>query len=728
VAVLLSGSAAGVRAQEKADQAFAAGQAEMTAGDPWSARGHFERALREGYPVGPGNRALAEAYLRLDNRLFYARDALERALAADPDDVETWYLLADVNLRLDGGDADQRARLAFHRVFRLDPFHRDAWERWGRLYLDPSDQREVAGIFEARLRRDYEPELALRRIDALFDGGFEAEAWEEIERFRARVKEERYLARLSYFAGVIEAARGDVRDGSAYYFNGIAFARSESDLEPYFEDIRPLLSADELRAWEEGSVKRRRELLLGWWNARDPLPLSDVNERWVEQQRRIRVARETFRWRKPITKEKLVDLGGTNVGLPSIAIRLDGRPLDDRGAFFLRHGEPEDRAQPRTDECGFWHYDRDDLPGGGFAVNFSDGGSAVGASSRSPGIPSGGIFRGNDCTFSTLPTTPKGLQHFAPGAGGLAPWDAPRVENDVLDDAALGLSTDSYAYPYDHRIPLEADPATFSRFRPDSDLSLYFAVPLPDMEVREDRSRYRKGLVIYDARWNEITRWSEEMDAVLTRIPDDGDGKATWYLVDLFRVRILPGTYHFALQVDDLQGEGVGVRKGTLRVPRYSPTGLELSDLVLSAEVVEGGRMPRFERYGRMIVPLPPRRFLRSQPLFLYFEAYNLQRDRVGQMSFRVDYTIRAEELDRSAVERFFGGLKGLVGIREEAESVTLSFERAVPHPGWGIWPEHLSFDTAALPAGRYTLEVEVTDHEFYDRRARRSATFSIVD
>jgi hypothetical protein len=398
--------------------------------------------------------------------------------------------------------------------------------------------------------------------------------------------------------------------------------------------------------------------------------------------------------------------------LPSIAIRLDGRPLDDRGAFYLRHGDPEGRADPGSDECGFWHYDRDELPGGGFAVNFQDG---------------GGVFYGNDCTFSTVPTTPMGLQHFAPGAGGLAPWDRPRVQNETREQAALGLSTDSYAYPLEHRIPLADDPATFSYFRNQTDLTLYFSIPLPDIEVRDARSRYRKGLVLYDAGWNEITRWSEEMDAMLTRVPDD-EGEAAWYLVDLFRVRILPGTYRYALQVEDLQGEGVGVRKGTLRIPRYAPTGLELSDLVLSAEIAESGRRSRFQRYGHTILPLPTGHFLRGQPLYMYFEAYNLQRDDSGQMSFRADYTIRSDRLERSAVERFFGSLSGLVGIREEPQAVTLSFERSMPHGGRPVRPEYLSFDTSELPPGSYTLEVEITDHAFYDRRARRSATFSIVD
>ncbi len=437
----------------------------------------------------------------------------------------------------------------------------------------------------------------------------------------------------------------------------------------------------------------------------------------MEQQRRIRVARESFRWKKPITKEKLVDLGATDLGLPSIAIRLDGRPLDDRGAFYLRHGDPEDSSYPRPDECGFWHYDRDELPGGGFAINFSDGGNSSGP----------GRFLGNDCTFSTLPTTPRGLQHFAPGSGGLAPWDAARVQNRTRAQAALGLSTDSYAYDLERPIDVAADPATFSYFRRETDLALYFAVPLPEIEVRDDRSRYRKGLVLYDAGWNEITRWSEEMDAVLTRVPEE-DGEATWYLVDLFHVWILPGTYHYALQVDDLQGEGVGVRKGVLRVPRYSSTGLELSDLVLSAGIAESGRVNRFERYGHTILPLPPRRFLRNQALYLYFETYNLQRDDAGSMTFRVDYTIRSERLDRSAIEKFFSGLKGLVGVEEEPGVVTLSFERSVPHPGRGVWPEYLSFDTSALAPGLYTLEVEITDHAFYDRTTRKTASFTIVD
>lgn len=702
------------RAQAPGAEEFAQGEAALQAGDAWRARGLFERAVRQGYPAGPGYRAVADAYLALDNRLFYARDALERALAARPDDVAGWYLLADINLQLDGGDADARARRAFHEVFRLDPDYRDAWQRWERLYLDPSDLERAADLLDDHLEAEYDPQLALRRIDVLYDVDDVEGAWQEIERFRRRVKDERYLAELSYYAGVVQAARGEPAAGGAYYFNGIGFARELDDLDPYYRDVDPLLSPAERSRWATLALAERIEFLLGWWNARDPLPFGEVNERWVEQQRRIRVARRLFRWRKPIQKETLTALGGEDLGLPAIEVRLDGRPLDDRGAFFLRHGDPDDRADVGPDECGFWYYDREGLPeDGSIAFNFQRGGA----------------YAGNDCVFTTLPSTGKGLQHFAPGVGGLSQHDRLRVRERTLADLETGLATDSYRFEIPDRIPVDVAPATFAFDRSATELVLYFAVPLPEMEVEGDHSRYRKGLVVYDADWNEVARRMEEIDAVLTRLPEpEGAEGGDWFLVDLFRVQIAPGAYHYALQVEDLQGEGVGVEKGDLRVQRFSPLGLSLSDLVLSAGVIEGGNVPRFRRYGRTIVPLPSQRFLRNQPLYLYLETYNLQPDENGMLDFRIEYTIRARDLDQGAVRRFFGSLADLAGIRSEPEAVTLSFDRQAPLPAGAVWPESVSFDTAALPAGDYTLEVTVIDHAFHDRTAVRSVRFSIGD
>ncbi len=720
LAVLLA--AVPARAQRGADQ-FADGRSALQAGEAWEARGHFERALREGYPPGPGYLALAEAYLALDNRLFDARDALEHALAVDPDNVDALYDLAIVNLRLEGGDADRRAREALHEVFRRDPDYGDAWERWSRMGYAREDDEAVAGILKERLEERYRPELALRRIRVLHEAGRDAEAWDAIEEFRHQVKDDAYLARLSYLAGVVLAGLDRPGEGIQFYFNGLRFARSSEDLAPFYADVEPLVSDSARSAWDDMDLERRRAFLTEWWNARDVLPFEAVNRRWVEQQRRMRVALERFAWKRPVEKERLVELGGRDSGMPAVAIRLHGRPLDDRGAFFLRHGDPEERGGAARDECGFWHYQRPGLPEGSIAVNFEDGGDAP---VSGPGAR--GHFFGGACNFTTIPTTARGREYFAPGVGDLVGNDLLRAQEQALRDFDAGLSTDTQALSLEHPIDVELDPAEFSYYKRDTEVALYFSIPVPAMSFDAHRTRYRKGLVLYDAGWNEITRRSEDMDAVVARLPDEDGDRGEWYLVDLFRVRIQPGRYHYALQVDDLQGDGVGVQRGELRVRRFAPTALELSDLVLSAGIIEGGNVPRFARYGRTVVPMPTHRFLRSQPLYLYFEMYNLQADAARQMHYRVEYTIRARKLDRGAVERFFAGLRGLVGIRQEPESISLTFEREGLHPGRGVWPEYVSFDTGALPAGTYTLEVEVTDHEFYDRVTRATRSFTIVD
>ena len=718
VAALSLGVVGGAAAQERGAQAFAAGQAEMSAGDAWSAREQFERAVREGYPPGPGYRALAEAYLRLDNRLFYAREAIERALDAEPDDVASWYLLADVNLRLDGGDADGRAREAFHEVFRIDPLYEDAFERWGRLYLDPADQKAVADILAERLDREYEPEVALLRIDVLFDGGFFEESRREIERFRSRIKEERYLSRLSYYAGVVRAALGDEQDGAGYYFNGIAFARYGGG--PGAVLRRPRAAALGSRAGDVGGGERER--------AQGDAP------RLVERARSAAVYRTS-------TSAGWSSSGGSEWPARRTAGRSRSRRRSSSNSAAPTWGCPRSRSGSTggrstiaaRSTCGTGIPKNPATP----ARTSAGSGITTGTSSREAGSRSisatAGTLRSRAASSGTTARSrrcPRPRSASSTSLRGPEAWrrgTQPRVQDRTRAQAELGAVDGLLRLRPRAPIDVAADPATFSYFRRETDLALYFAVPLPEIEVRDDRSRYRKGLVLYDAGWNEITRWSEEMDAVLTRVPEE-DGEATWYLVDLFHVRILPGTYHYALQVDDLQGEGMGVRKGVLRVPRYSSTGLDMSDLVLSAGIAESGRMNRFQRYGQTILPLPPRRFLRNQALYLYFETYNLQRDAAGLMAFRVDYTIRSERLDRSAIEKFFGGLRGLVGIEEEPGVVTLSFERSIPHSGRGVWPEYLSFDTSALAPGLYTLEVEITDHAFYDRTTRKTASFTIVE
>jgi thioredoxin-like negative regulator of GroEL len=285
---------------------FAKGEQLLAAGDAWKASGVFEQALREGYPRATGYRALARSYLALDNRLFDARRALERSLAADPDPIDAWYDLADLNIQIDGMDAENRARRAFHEIFKRDPFYRDAFDRWHRFYLDPEDSRAVAEIFDRHLARSYDAELALRRIDVLYEAGDHRAALADLNRLKQNLTSSAYISRIQYYVGVITEALGNPEDGWQAYRRGLAKARHDDDIEPFYRDLEPLLSDGDRSNWDGWSVQQKRDVLEGWWNERDPLPFSAVNERWVEQQERARFARLSLRLKKAWGLEKLL--------------------------------------------------------------------------------------------------------------------------------------------------------------------------------------------------------------------------------------------------------------------------------------------------------------------------------------------------------------------------------------------------------------------------------------
>lgn len=684
----------------------------------------FERALRAGYPKAPGYRALADAYLALDHRLLNARQALERSLEADPSPIEDWMLLVEINLRLGGMDAENRAREAMREIMRRDPTYEGVYGKWRRLYLDRKDARRVEAILTSQLEHSYDPEIAFYLIDLLCDVRAYDRALAELDRLDRQTEPAAHAGKKSYYRGVALTALGRDEEGWRAYRQGIESARDVGDLARYFVDLAPLLTAEEREALPAWGLRLQQRFLLGWWSRRDPLPLSEVNERWVEQQRRMRFVLETFPFRKPVELEKLTDLGATGLGVPTLALRFDDRALDDRAEVYLRHGAPDMKANDwktgmGDDECGYWYYRREGVPGGAFAVNFErpEHREFWGAPDA---VSTPSLFGGNDCVFSLYPTTPMGLGHFDPGHGPMEAWELPRIREKVRKDLAVALGTESFPYRTEDRLRLEVDPATFAAVDGRTELVVYFAVPV----VSEERMRYRKGLVLYDDDWNEVARATEEMYYTLAG-GGIGSGDAA-FVLDLFRAWVAPGTYHAAIQIDERDSGGLGVWVETIEVEEPAAAGVGLSDIVLAADISTAGPA-RFMRYGHVVYAFPPRAFAREQPLHFYYEIYGLGVDRTGATAFRVDYTVRADHLDRSALGRVFGALKGVVGMHDEPDGLTFSFERFGPLAERGVWPEYLSIDPDELRLGQYTLEVEIIDHVSGDQKMHRAETFTIV-
>lgn len=155
------------------------------------------------------------------------------------------------------------------------------------------------------------------------------------------------------------------------------------------------------------------------------------------------------------------------------------------------------------------------------------------------------------------------------------------------------------------------------------------------------------------------------------------------------RVRLDPGTYDvFALAVAPLEGAN-RIWRGTIEVP--APGGdLHLSDVVPAAtiEPVEFASLAGFESpfgYGPFhVVPRPSRRFVRGEPIQLFFQVYG------GKPPYRVSFRLEGKEDDGSFTP---------LGRPQV-------FEQADPSFAWSL-PT-----SATWPVGDYRVAVDVRDAE----------------
>jgi tetratricopeptide (TPR) repeat protein len=665
----------------EAETAAPIGIAESSRGELASARSHFERGL-----------VLKSRPLR---KLAAIR-AFREALREDPSSLDVLYEFVDTYLELDGWEGQREARRGLVEILKREPFYRDAYDRWQSLYVSTRENAEVAEVFRTRLERRFDPSLAARCAALYIQNSSLDELDELLANWRSR---EAPGALYSYYRARWLFLLGRDAEAPATYQEGLRSARDDADLAPYRQDLAPLIPlGEEPRSF--ASIKHEAVEIGKFWDVRDPLPFSPVNERLAEQYRRIEEARKRYLWKKPIAKASTIGETIDDLGRPSFDTQLEGRSLDDRGTVYLRHGEPDVRqlaigpgGNSSTSAFGageYWRYERGDLPDGRLQVHFK--------------LMDGPLARGNDMVYSILPTTDIGAANVPVGHAG----------SEGVEQTLLFLETDSYAFDYGKSFfPLTLSTVTF-RNREDPALTDVFFVATPAGQVGhgegEEVELVARVKLHSGARTEEVTA----MDTVLATARDiAGVGGVSRFSIAT-QLSTAPGERSYGVQLDVFPTEAYGVARGELAVPSYAERELQLSDLMLAASVTssttdegEGGQ--RVVRAGHELEPLPAGRQRPGRPVHVFYEVYDLARDVDGKSRYRVRYRIVGEDRDRPGFfERIFGSRDE--GVRSTgANEVSLAFDNERPSSS-DRQVETISLDFSQLPAGRYSIEVTVED------------------
>ena len=166
----------------------------------------------------------------------------------------------------------------------------------------------------------------------------------------------------------------------------------------------------------------------------------------------------------------------------------------------------------------------------------------------------------------------------------------------------------------------------------------------------------------------------------------------------------------------------VQVHKTYVTVPSFRGEALALSDLELAGQIVEvGEQVGKFQKGNLRVVPLPSKTFAKAQPVYLYYEVYNLSRDAFGQTRYRVEYRLKG--VQGTGLIR---GLGRLLSQTPRADGVQISYE----HTGTATSePLYIALDVPENSKEQLEIEVVVTDLNKSDTpSASKQARFLMGD
>ena len=680
------------------------GTARLDRGDIESARTLFDQALRLDSNYPDAVLGMGRIYLENDAGAERALEYLRRATALMPINPETHYYRALAHVRMAktdlGRDNAQMARRELGLTLDLNPSHYDAYYQLGDLLKEVYE--DYPGAEEAFSKQiAVNPEHSFARMDLLktrIDLGLWDNAVETAEEILSRdpsaAEAYPYLAAAHW--------RGGRPDESMRVFERY-FGMLDEDERNLYLDMGAILTPREREEFLSLDESGRRSFRAHYWGTRDPDPKTATNERLLEHFIRIAYARIEF--------------------------GKQDWPWDPRGDFYVRYGPPDIRtgrgrpfaAELIDDDVEFVLNRREfevsmglspeaiaDISGtdvstttrAGF-VDASNESSGSGAAITTVGRdPERWIYpdRGIDIVFED----PIGRGHY------LVASDKHRLLVTQMETLLPTVSVE------EEKIEI-IDPmdsvVTFKGSDGKTLLEYAFAL-LPDefgafRSVTGSYATIDVDVNLYSENWELVAETSEKARRLRT-IPQIQINGIPLF-VDATRMEVEPGTYRLTTMLLDPETGKRATAEEVVDLPDYSGSDLMVSSILPAAMItqVAPGRTGTFIRNDLEVLPLPGRVLQADQPLFIYYEIYNLTKDQFGGTDYEVAYSVAEAPQDRALATRLFQGLASLVGAGRKRAVITSSVT------GSGISSDvytYLEIDISGLPPMTYEITLTVTD------------------
>jgi GWxTD domain-containing protein len=631
-----------------------------------------------------------------------ALSALRRAIQLAPQNTEYRYTMATLHLKRGfSGEAKSELR----KIMKIDPADARPYYHLARfkeedmlhyremvslhedavIYFYPfaeKDFAEAERLLRSAIGLDPKMAEAYHHLAGLY---FEAQRYDKMEALLEKAVKQVITPDIFLFLGLAREQLGQPDSAMQAYQRALQMMPPKD--RAFFYSLQPVLSPDSLADYDKAPESLKTQMQQRFWQMRDPLFLTEANERLLEHFGRIAYA--NLRYSVP---EK--NIAGWKT---------------DRGQTLIRFGHPRQRVRTRADlgtsptghvklnaSREFWNY-------GDFQMIFDD--------------------RFLNRNYS-----------FAWGSVG-------EIDGKWLFEQKIRETPERYVFPHGgRRLNL---PHVIAQFRSPEDsvgansgptlLEIYFG--LTDSSLQEAGSNaaanrqlaLRRGLFFFDENWNEIRQWREDRQLVYP-VDSARTGTPSNYLIDRWSVRMPPGAYHFSLEVLDKKSGCSGAERETIVIEDFTSAPLRMSNVVLAdaAAKISGKENSGLVIYQKGEVKLVPclfYQFKADTPIYLYYEVYNLTLDASGHSRYRIDYVVESQPEAKNLVSRALDRIGQLFGRGTRSAAIASSFESAGDRR-----LEKLYHSIAMLghPGGRYHLTLRLTD-QLSGQSAERRVTFEII-
>jgi GWxTD domain-containing protein len=420
-------------------------------------------------------------------------------------------------------------------------------------------------------------------------------------------------------------------------------------LEPAFKDITDTYSEDELK-----------EFISLYWKVFDPLYMTNYNERLLEHYSRVAYSNLHF----SVPKMKIV-------GWKS-----------DRGEVVLRYGEPLNKMRIRP------------------AME----GNTVNMKTE--------VWNYRDMVFGFGDMTLSGnYKYVAPPAEKDKARPQFAGDSNSLIDYLRQVRYTSYNPKYEG--PTFDVPYYYSQLknyekRNHTDLYLSYGVAKADsiLPNKEKKSGYDLGFSMFEqSSFDELIKTNGSVERMSSNTFDHDTLKTLH--AQVLKVTSPSDSGYVAFELVRRKDKGVFSNHGKLVIRKFSSNNLDMSDIILASDVKIGSPdIDLINRKDFRILPKPDRCFGRTDPLFIYYEAYNLKRDSNLSTNFDQSITIMKVE-EKSNFQETVSSIGKFLGLSGE-EKITLTSHYSTEETDPQMY---LQLDLTKYEAGNYLITVEIIDN-----------------